>query len=168
MKESDNEHFQAWQTPKYIFDAISEDYGPFDIDLFASEKNALCKRYFTETNSAFSNPWNGKNLWANPPYGAKVMKQIIKYASDELNEHRCDRVVILAQASISTKWFHEALRLGTMELFEGRIQFEREEKALQKDNSRISNVLIVLDRKVAGNGVTGTRSAKTGKLLSQF
>ncbi len=168
MKESDNEHFQAWQTPKYIFDAISEDYGPFDVDLFADEKNALCPRYFTETNSAFSNPWNGKNLWANPPYKAKVMKEIIEYASRELDEHRCDRVVILAQASLSSKWFHQALNLGTMELFEGRIQFEREEKTLQKNNSRISNVLIVLDRNAKGNGVIGTRSAKTGKVLSRF
>jgi phage N-6-adenine-methyltransferase len=170
MKESNNEHFQGWRTPRRIFDQIALAYGPFQIDAFADEDNALCAKFFTEEQDGIMQPWAAKNVWANPPYKARFMDEVIQKALTEVHTaKRCERVVILCQASVSTKWFHTALREAHMELFEGRIQFERasHQKGLQKDNSRISNALVIVDRSKK-RGVSGTRCAKTGFLLESF
>lgn len=170
MKETENEHFQAWRTPRRIFDQIALAYGPFEVDAFADEDNALCPRFFTEQQDGIMQPWNAKNVWANPPYKARFMDEVIQKALTEVRTaKRCERVAILCQASVSTKWFHNALQNAYMELFEGRIQFERGagQKHLQKDNSRISNALVIVDRSKR-RGVVGTRCSKTGFLIASF
>lgn len=47
---------QDYQTPLDIFDYLNDIY-KFDCDLFANKENALCKKYYTEENSAFVNVW---------------------------------------------------------------------------------------------------------------
>lgn len=163
MKESKNEHFQAWRTPKGLFEAIQADYGEFDLDAFADDKNHLCRGYFTEKHSAFNHDWYG-NVWANPPYKAGFMAKVVDKAIEEVLNKRCQQVVVLCQASLDTIWFHKALEHAKVELFKGRIQFEREEKAKQKDNSRIANALLVFNDDKQ-KGLLGTRCAKTGKRL---
>lgn len=166
MKESQNEHFQAWRTPKALFEAVQADYGQFDLDAFADSDNHLCRSYFTEKHSAFNHDWFGR-VWANPPYKAGFMAQVVDKAIEEVVYNRCKSVVVLCQASVDTVWFHKALEHAKVELFKGRIQFEREDKAKQKDNSRIANALLIFEDDKR-KGLLGTRCAKTGKRLTLF
>lgn len=165
MNESKNEHFQAWRTPKFLFEEIQKDYGQFDLDAFADSKNHLCRSYFTEQYSAFNHDWYG-NVWANPPYQGRFMPKVIDKALEETINYRCKQVIVLCQASIDTLWFHKAMENAQIELFRGRIQFEREEKSKQKDNSRISNALLIFNGKRPG--LVATRCSKTGRRLTLF
>lgn len=45
-------HFSSksdeWATPQELFDQLSKKYGPFDLDVCATHKNAKCRLYITE------------------------------------------------------------------------------------------------------------------------
>lgn len=68
-----------WETPKNVIDA----YGPFDLDVCASKKNAKAKRFFTKKDDALNKPWKCKEGWMNPPYGKYITGLWVKKAWDE-------------------------------------------------------------------------------------
>ena len=59
-----------WETPQDFFNKLNEKYH-FTFDLAASDSNAKCKSYFTETDNSLSQDWHriSGNLFLNPPYG---------------------------------------------------------------------------------------------------
>ena len=58
----------AWQTPPYLFERLSAQYGGFTIDLAASAENALCDRYYTKEDDALAQYWGGEVGFCNPPF----------------------------------------------------------------------------------------------------
>lgn len=58
-----------WRTPPFVFDWASQ-YYPFDIDLCATSKNALCKKYFTKEQDCLAQSWHERGIFGfcNPPY----------------------------------------------------------------------------------------------------
>ena len=38
---------QDWETPQELFEKLNDEF-PFELDAFASDKNAKCKHYFTK------------------------------------------------------------------------------------------------------------------------
>jgi phage N-6-adenine-methyltransferase len=79
----------CWQTPPEVFAKLQNDFGPFDIDLFADEENHLLPRWFGPSDSnmcsgiddALALRWidYGFSGYANPPYGRTIGK-VLKHA----------------------------------------------------------------------------------------
>lgn len=54
-------------TDQAFFDALSERFGGFTLDVAASSQNAKCRNYWTREDDALIQPWTGR-VWCNPPY----------------------------------------------------------------------------------------------------
>lgn len=55
-------------TDPELFAELSRMYGPFTLDVAASDRNAKCERYFTIEDDGLTQSWAGENVWCNPPY----------------------------------------------------------------------------------------------------
>ena len=66
-----------WYLHPYAFTHVETAWGPFDCDVFASDINHRCPKFFTKFASpgsagidAFAQDWSRDFLWVNPPFGA--------------------------------------------------------------------------------------------------
>ncbi len=95
---------QDWETPQYLFDELDREF-KFEYDLFASDDNALCKKYYTKEDSAFDEVWRGVSF-ANPPYDTKIQNKAFEKA--DLNAQLFGAtIVMLVPARTDTKRFHD-------------------------------------------------------------
>lgn len=92
-----------WETPQDVFDVLDERYGPFLLDVCATDQNAKCERYFTKKENGLVQAWSAKN-WMSPPYGRSIAEWIRK-ASQEAEQGR--QTVSLLPARVDTRWFHD-------------------------------------------------------------
>jgi len=159
-------HFQAWRTPKRIFDVLSEEVGGYGLDLFADAENHLCPTYFTEQDDAIVCRWDcDKIAFGNPPYGGNFQEEAVMKAIVEVQRaKRLPGVDLLLQASVSSKWFALAFEHCEIHLFSGRIAFDTPADMANPKRPSFSNALIRV-RPDGPHGVTAMRSAKTGQLL---
>ena len=156
---------QDYRTPRYIFEALSADFGPFAADLAASPHNALVPRFLTDIHNE---PWPTADEgpgFVNPPF-AKV-GPLLELA-DRRRRDGCSSVWLLP-ASTDTAWFYGASSVCYWELFAGRFDF------LAPDGGAIVNAdgkrtgvgfgcaVLVFDRGPAGFG--GWRSPRDGRRL---
>jgi phage N-6-adenine-methyltransferase len=119
MPKSDDR--DNWFTPDDLFREIETRYGPFDIDVAASDKNAKCDRFYTADDDALTQHWDGA-AFCNPPY--RDLIRWVKKAHDEVRSGRCKRAVLLLPAQTSTAWFHDyALRYGHVWFIRGKRKF---------------------------------------------
>lgn len=51
-----------------LFASIEAEFGPFTVDVAASDENAKCARYFTRADNGLSMPWHREAVWCNPPF----------------------------------------------------------------------------------------------------
>jgi phage N-6-adenine-methyltransferase len=109
-----NVHFSSktdmWSTPQSFFTKYDEKYN-FNLDVCASEDNAKCAKYFTETDDGLQQEWEGV-CWMNPPYGREIIKWMKKAYESSLNGAT---VVCLVPARTDTTWWHEYAMKGTIE-----------------------------------------------------
>lgn len=75
----------CWETPFEVFTKLNQDFGPFEIDLFANGINHLCARWYGPDSSidaedALAANWTDHCLhgYGNPPYGPFVQKALAK------------------------------------------------------------------------------------------
>lgn len=162
--------FQAWRTPKPIFEAAQETLEAvegqrFNIDAFADADNALCAAYFdgTKGRDGFVRKWKGF-VWANPPYGGACQERCLDKAIAEVDAGRCSGACLLVQANVSSKWFHRAAKRCVIEPYQGRIQFDLPPGVPNARRSSFSNVLIWVwpQGTAVTTGVGRSRNAKTG------
>ena len=72
----------CWETSPDVFAKLNDDFGPFDVDLFADEKRALCGVWFgpgsKQLEDALTPEWFhfGSNAYGNPPYGRFVAQAL--------------------------------------------------------------------------------------------
>jgi phage N-6-adenine-methyltransferase len=95
-----------WGTPPKLFQELSEEFGPFQLDAATREDNPLgTPLFFTKENSAFLYTWFDKGpVFINPPYGKEVIKWVRGAWYAALYGAL---VVMLLLARTDTKWFHE-------------------------------------------------------------
>lgn len=108
-------------TPQWIID----EFGPFDLDVAASEENAKAPNYLTEEQDALHKDtrWTGAKVWCNPPYG-KLLKWTAK-AKEEAALGSFSTLYMLLPARTDTKWFKAITDIASdVWLFRGRITFE--------------------------------------------
>jgi len=94
-----------WRTPAWLFEWASRTWGPFEIDVAASNTNNLCHIFYTKENSALTAPWRGK-CWMNPPYSHGNLAAFCEKAYKETVLHRnADLVCGLIKDDRSTQWY---------------------------------------------------------------
>jgi len=110
-------------TPPELFAQLAAEFGPFDLDVAASDELHLCDAYFTKELDGLSLPWFG-TCWCNPPYGRGI-KAWLRKAFAEVAAGRARRVVFLIPAATSTKWWHRMIvpNAAVVRLLEGRLTF---------------------------------------------
>ena len=124
MNENDlRKEFQIWNknrltdfsqkndfwTPKEVFDALNERFGPFEVDLAASDENHLVDNFFTIDDNALEMEWDGV-AWCNPPYVKQEDKTSLRdwvaKARESVIEGDADRIVMLIPAYTSNGYWH--------------------------------------------------------------
>lgn len=78
-----------WELNELVFEEIEYEFGPFDIDLFATKNNTKCKRYISwkpDPNAiaidAFTVSWKKEFFYAFPPFSL-ILKTIQKIIEDK-------------------------------------------------------------------------------------
>jgi phage N-6-adenine-methyltransferase len=116
-------HFSSttddWPTPPDFFRWCDALYGPFDLDVCASNANAKCANFFTIEDDGLAQPWEGI-CWMNPPYGRTIgawMRKALASAQAGAT------VVCLVPARTDTAWWHDYAAKGKVTLIRGRLKF---------------------------------------------
>lgn len=55
-------------TDPVFFARMESRFGPFTLDVAASDRNAKCENYYTINDNGLKRPWGGHRVWCNPPY----------------------------------------------------------------------------------------------------
>lgn len=90
-------------TPKEVFLAISDRWGPFTLDAAASSANAKCPRYFTREQDGLRQSWAGERVWCNPPYSQKPAWVAKAEAEAQRGAYS---VLLLPNTVTEAPWFH--------------------------------------------------------------
>lgn len=125
-------HFSSkaseWETPDDLFWNLSQEMGPFDLDVCADAANAKCSRYFSKADDGLSRTWERldggqSRAWMNPPYGREIGAWIRK-AHEEAQAGRAVTVALLP-ARTDTRWFHEDIveHRYSFSFLRGRVTF---------------------------------------------
>lgn len=73
----------CWETPPAVFEKLNRDFGPFDVDLTADAKRALCGVWLGPSSTwaidALAGAWQrfGSRGYSNPPYGPFVQQMLL-------------------------------------------------------------------------------------------
>ena len=99
-------------TPVSVFESLQERFGPFDIDVAASDENHLAPSYYTIKDDALRQNWEGF-VWCNPPYvkqknGTTIKDWIVK-AKEAVFDGKVFRAVLLIPAYTSNGYWHETI-----------------------------------------------------------
>ena len=71
-----------WSLNQNIFDKLNYYFGPFQVDVCASNVNKKCSLHYTKSNSCFDNivMLKGRHLFVNPPF--EMSEKILKFILD--------------------------------------------------------------------------------------
>lgn len=116
-------HFSSktdeWETPQALFDSLSKEFGPFDLDVCSTPHNAKCRHYFTKRDNGLSQSWCGR-CWMNPPYGRAIGLWVKKAYEASLTGAT---VVCLVPSRTDTAWWHDYAMKGEVRFIRGRLKF---------------------------------------------
>jgi phage N-6-adenine-methyltransferase len=128
------------RTPAWLLDALREEF-PFTIDVAAREPNRQVEHYLgpdhplLEHRDGLAAPWDTGRLagclikvepafaWCNPPYSRG---QVMRWCAKALAEVEARRVttVMLLQADVSTRYWHEYIEPREHRIIKRRLSFE--------------------------------------------
>ena len=140
-----------WQLSPEMFKSISDKFGPFDIDLFASRLNAQCAKYCSwkpDPNASFVDSfnifWGSFNLpYIFPPFSV-IMKCLQKICEDQV------RVLFIAPLWTTQPWFPKMMRLLVdvpIVLPLGVLRLPFKERAVHKQHKNLRLVVCLLSGK---------------------
>jgi phage N-6-adenine-methyltransferase len=131
----------TWTTPRWLFDFLDKEFGPFGLDVAASNENALCTLYFTEETNGLTATWRG-NVWCNPPYSG-LAAWLKKGYDSVFTDKTAERVVMLIPARTDTKAFQAYASKGVVFFLKGRLKFGD-----SKNSAPFPSAVIVFDREL--------------------
>jgi phage N-6-adenine-methyltransferase len=110
-----------WETPPEVITALSDQYGPFDLDPCARPETAKAPVWYTKADDGLALDWFG-TVYCNPPYSAP--KPWCQKATAEIVAGHAERVVMLLPAAVDTHWFHDhVVPYADVIFIRGRIKF---------------------------------------------
>ena len=119
---------EEWETPQELFDALSEEFGGFDLDPCATAQNAKCEKFFSIKENGLMQDWTPyKKIFMNPPYGRGVGDWIRKAYETSLSG---SIIVCLLFVRTDTAWFHDWV-YGKAEIrfIRGRLKFGKSKQS---------------------------------------
>lgn len=133
-----------WQTPQNLFGILDKEF-KFDLDAAASPENALCPRFITQEQDALVTPWDGENVFCNPPYS--MLPAFVERAFSQSYDKR---VVLLIPAYTDTKYWWNNIVPYAQEIrfLVGRLRFWEDGKP-GKDTARFPSAVVVFNH-IAG------------------
>ncbi len=97
-----------------MFEVLSDAFGPFDVDLFASTLNAQLPHFYSATRcpgtagvDALMQCWKGMKCYGNPPFGSDMLLQVVQKVRLEQAE-----VVLVVPDWPGQAWHQELLLLA--------------------------------------------------------
>lgn len=136
---------QDWETPQELFDNLNNEFD-FELDAFASDKNAKCKHFFTERDDSFQKDWTKyKSIFINPPYTSKVQDEVLKKINDTISSNWRGVIVLLIPARTDTKRWHDYIfnKADDIRFIKGRLRFEVD--GIPRGSSTFPSAVIVYD-----------------------
>jgi phage N-6-adenine-methyltransferase len=122
-----------WETPPDLFRYFNSFYH-FTVDAAASNKNALCKRYWTEEDSGLEKSWKDEIVFLNPPFcnwGIWAKKSVI-----ETKKYECTVLMLIPSGKTDTNlWGKYITELSVIYWIGGRVNYLLEGKKPIKGNS---------------------------------
>lgn len=145
-------HVDDMATPPELFDALSERFGGFTLDVAASAHNAKCERFLSagdSFNDGLGSSWDGERVWCNPPY-SDIRPWVEKAWTQWLPPEPADPaeliVMLLPANRTEQRWWQESVepyrdgkaweRDVTVEFLPGRPRFIRYEDGIVRPNER--------------------------------
>lgn len=109
---------QDYETPPDLFLSLSQEFGPFDVDVCAVQETAKVPVFYSPEQDGLAQEWTGR-CWMNPPYG-RATPAWVKKASEAKA-----LVVCLLPARTDTRWFHDYVlpRAKMIRWLKGRPKF---------------------------------------------
>lgn len=139
-----------WATPPALFDALDQEFGPFDLDPCGQREHHYTAYTIHARGGLFydgscpamdglAQDWTCTAAFVNPPYGRELSKWVRK-AVREVEAGRARRVVMLIPSRTDTKVWQECIlrevgprsamheidahhRIDTVRFLPGRVQF---------------------------------------------
>lgn len=127
-------------TPRAFFEYIQKKCKvKFTIDVAASAKNTLCKKYLDKKHSALINNWQGI-AWCNPPYS--LASEFVERAYQNASNGYATTFLLLAARTDRDWWFSYAKRATAIIYIKGRLKFTG-----AKAGAPFPSVLLVFKKK---------------------
>lgn len=118
MKVHFSSKTDSWETPQEFFDKLNKEFG-FDLDPCATKGNAKCPEYFDYIKDGLKQPWTGRRVFCNPPYGRVIGGWVKKCC-----EGGASVCVALLPARTDTRWFHSFVKgKAQIRFVAGRLKF---------------------------------------------
>lgn len=134
LEWNSNPERDNWATPRSLIERLEKEFGKFDLDVCASEKNKVCERFYSKEQNGLEQDWSGL-VWCNPPYSNKL--EWIEKA--HLEAQKGAKTIVLLPAFTETHFFRELKAKSQWLLFlNGRLVFNEHE---QKETAKFSSVL---------------------------
>jgi len=125
-----------WETPDWLFDFLDDEYN-FQVDVAATQHNALCPGYYSKEDDALSlDTWLADDLdehdrvitegihrfYMNPPYSGGKIGKFLKKAYEEYLKGAL--VVCLIPINSDTGYWHKYVMKSTeIRFIEGRVKY---------------------------------------------
>lgn len=130
---------ERWQTPPEIFDPLHEEFG-FDLDAAGDAEMHRVPNYLTDALGP--DPWPGKVIWCNPPYGRKLEPFVRRCAAESL---KGKTVVALIPFRCRAAWWHDAVigHADEVRCVRKRIKFMRPDGTRGKFTGSCDSCIVV-------------------------
>lgn len=132
-----------WWTPRDLVDVLNREF-QFDLDAAASEENAVCGRFITQAQDALVTPWNGRNVWCNPPYGRgydSTLPQFTRRAYEQHLEQRNTVVLLLPAYTDPRYWRDYCTKAHEIRFLTGRLAFL--DRGISRMSARFPSALVI-------------------------
>lgn len=114
-----------WRTPDWLYNYCNALFGPFDVDLAASETNAKCASFIDAGINALTAKWidYGTNGFSNPPYSN--LPPWLRSAMLHQARYRFPSTWVLPTFNGETHWLDNAYRKAASHVINicGRVAF---------------------------------------------
>jgi phage N-6-adenine-methyltransferase len=143
------------RTPKIVFDAVNERFGPFTLDAAASKENTLVDTFYDEKTNALEQKWTGR-VWCNPPYSRESagIKPFVEKAWDAVRSGAAEVVVLLIRPlSCDTRYWHKTIfpHASHLVFIRGRLDFTGPYH-VANGTSRWPSILVIFSQMWSGSG----------------
>ncbi|MEE9481176.1 MAG: DNA N-6-adenine-methyltransferase [Kiloniellales bacterium] len=148
-----------WETPRWLFEWCEAVWGPFHLDVAASEDNAKVPVYLTKRDGALLAQWAHSN-WCNPPFS--LASAFAERAAFFAERGQCSLLVL--PAATGSQWFHRNVFAEAAELVFlcGRVAFIRDGVPVSGNNT--DSVLAFYARRSSLSGTARVRTALTAEI----